>query len=103
MNPLEQLREKDVHDDDLWQRIDAFSFDEPGVSFPFSRRLARENDWSLYFAKRVIIEYKRFCYLAMRAGHPVAPSDEVDQAWHLHLLYSVGYWEEFCARILASP
>ena len=31
-------------------------------------------------ARRVIREYKRFTFLAMEAGHPVTPSDPVDQA-----------------------
>ncbi|MEK6230809.1 MAG: hypothetical protein N2A42_03075 [Luteolibacter sp.] len=35
-------------------------------------------------------EYKRFVALAMLAGHPVTPSEEVDQAWHLHLVYTPG-------------
>jgi len=48
----------------------------------------------------VIEEYRRFCYLAGRAGHPVVPSDAVDQVWHLHLGYSRQYWQEFCARVL---
>lgn len=39
-------------------------------------------------------------YLAVRANHPVTPSDEVDQAWHLHLTYSRSYWDEFCGAVL---
>ena len=48
----------------------------------------------------MIEEYKRFCYLAMTARHSVSPSDEVHQAWHLHLLYTESYWDDFCGRIL---
>ena len=39
----------------------------------------------------------------MRAGHPVTPSDEVDQAWHLHLLYTESYWVEMCGELLERP
>lgn len=39
----------------------------------------------------------------MAAGHPVSPSDAVDQAWHLHLIYSRSYWDEFCAKTLLVP
>ena len=63
----------------------------------------RENGWSRYYASRVIAEYKKFCFLAMTAGHSVTPSDEVDQAWHLHLLYTRSYWEDFCCRVLKRP
>jgi uncharacterized protein (TIGR04222 family) len=37
------------------------------------------------------------------AGHPVSPSDAVDQAWHLHLLYTQSYWERFCKESLGWP
>jgi uncharacterized protein (TIGR04222 family) len=66
-------------------------------------RLARENGWELAFARRVVDEYKRFVYLAMTAGHEVTPSDEVDQAWHLHLTYTRSYWDELCGKTLGRP
>src|SRR5262249_13135743 len=69
----------------------------------FSLRLARENGWSRHYAGRVIAEYKKYCYLALAAGHRVSPSDAVDQAWHLHLIYTRSYWDEFCARVLRRP
>jgi len=77
--------------------------DDPEAKLPFSRRLARENGWSRYFACRVIEEYKRFCYLALVAGHPVTPSEDVDQAWHLHLLYTRSYWGDYCVEVLGQP
>ncbi len=84
-----------MKDAELWQRISAHGFDDPQAAFPFSARLARENGWSRAFALEVIEEYKRFCYLAMVAGHEVTPSDEVDQAWHLHMTYTRDYWGAF--------
>lgn len=86
----------------LWSRIDSYAFDAVDAALPFSARLARDNNWTLNFAKRAIEEYKKFVFLAMTAGHPVTPSDEVDQVWHLHLLYTRSYWDEFC-KILGSP
>jgi len=89
--------------DALWHRLRIFQFDDPDARLDFSRRLARENAWSLEFAQQVIEEYKRFCYLALRAGHPVTPSDQVDQAWHLHLVYTRNYWQQFCGEVLEAP
>lgn len=91
------------HDPQLRARIQAFSPDEPGVVFPFSARLARENGWTRAFAERVMEEYRRFVYLAITAGHPVTPSRQVDEAWHLHLVYTRSYWEEMCGRVLGRP
>ena len=89
--------------DELWQRIAAHRIGPADASLTFAARLARENRWSLADAENVIEEYRRFCYLAMTAGHEVTPSDAVDQAWHLHLTYSRDYWEVFCPRVLGKP
>lgn len=90
-------------DKDLWERIEAFELNDSESLFPFSRRLAQENAWTPEEAERAIFEYKRFAYLAMAAGHPVAPSDEIDQVWHLHLTYSHAYWGKWCREILGAP
>lgn len=45
------------------------------------------------YADRVIVEYKRFLFLAVTCSHVVCPSEQVDQAWHLHLTYTRSYWE----------
>ncbi len=88
------------HDDPLWDRLQAVELDQEAAEQPFSLRLARENGWSRYFARRAVEEYKKFCYLAVRMRYPVTPSDQVDQVWHLHLLYTWHYWEEFCPKVL---
>ena len=87
---------------DLWKRLEAFHIDAEGVVFPFSKRLARDNQWSHEFALKAIQEYKRFVYLAMVSGVEVTPSDEVDQVWHLHLTYTRNYWGAFTA-LLGKP
>ena len=87
----------------LYRRIQAFSFDQPDTQLSFSKRLARDNGWSLTYTQRVIDEYKKFAFLAVAAGHPVTPSDQVDQVWHLHLSYTRSYWQEFCPKILQTP
>ena len=87
----------------LWQRLAAFEFDKGQPRLCFAERLARENGWSSGFAQRVLAEYRRFIYLAAAAGHPVSPSDEVDQAWHLHLVYTRSYWDDLCGQVLGKP
>ncbi|MBN9062810.1 MAG: hypothetical protein J0H41_10255 [Rhizobiales bacterium] len=39
----------------------------------------------------------------MTAGHPVTPSEEVDQVWHLHLAYTRSYWDDLCGTVLGGP
>ncbi|MGJ8656022.1 MAG: glycine-rich domain-containing protein [Akkermansiaceae bacterium] len=88
---------------DLWQKIETFELDDLGSDFKFSDRLARENSWTLEFAKRSINEYKKFLYLAAEAGHPVTPSVAVDHVWHLHLCYTRNYWNDLCKQTLNFP
>lgn len=88
---------------ELLRRLEQFQLDSPEAALPLSARLARENNWSPAYAQRVITEYKRFAFLAIAAGHPVSPSEDVDQAWHLHLTYSENYWKVFCPEILGQP
>jgi len=87
---------------ELYKRIQAFALDRPDSQLSFSQRLARDNGWSLGYTQRVIEEYKKFIFLAVAAGHPVTPSDQIDQVWHLHLTYTRLYWQEFCPKILQT-
>lgn len=88
---------------ELYAQIQAFAIDYPGAAFPFNQRLARDHQWSSIYTQRVIEEYKKFLFLAMVAGHPVTPSNTVDQAWHLHLTYTHSYWDNLCTQILPRP
>lgn len=67
------------------------------------RRLTIEQGWSLAQARDAVEEYRRFCFLAMTCAHPVTPSEEVDQVWHLHLLHTRDYWGVFCPQVLGRP
>jgi hypothetical protein len=88
---------------ELYAQIQAFQIDSPFVSLPFSKRLARDHQWSLIYTERVIEEYKKFLFLAIVADHPVTPSNAVDQVWHLHLTYTHSYWNDLCTHILPRP
>ena len=87
----------------LWDRISQFSFNEDAEELTFARRLARENAWTREYTERAINEYKRFVFLAVAAGHPVTPSDQVDQVWHQHLTETRSYWDRLCGQVLNAP
>jgi len=84
----------------LWDRINSFRFDEPGTVLTFEKRLARENGWNLSYTQDVIEEYKKFIFLCCISDSPITPSDQVDQAWHLHMIYTKSYWINFCKDTL---
>jgi hypothetical protein len=84
----------------LWDKISQFKFDDEQENFNFSDRLARENNWTISYSKKVIEEYKKFIFLCCNTKNGVTPSDQVDQAWHLHLTYTRSYWTDFCKNTL---
>jgi uncharacterized membrane protein YgcG len=88
---------------ELWNRIAAFTPDDPGAQFQFTDRLARENGWTKPFALGAVEEYKRFVYLACVSDTQVTPSDIVDQVWHLHLTFTRSYWNDLCGEVLQRP
>ena len=88
---------------ELWRQRSDFQFDEPDVPHPFSRRLAKRMNWKYPFTLQVIDEYRKFLYLLKTAGHMVTPSQSVDEVWHLHLNYTVSYWEHLCVGIFKEP
>ncbi len=94
MNPSQQA---------LYDQLLALAIDEPGVEQTFAQRLARENNWSQPYADRVVVEYKKFLLLSTTSNHVVCPSEQVDQAWHLHLTYTRSYWDDLCRRVLNRP
>ncbi|MDX1946747.1 MAG: TIGR04222 domain-containing membrane protein, partial [Pirellulaceae bacterium] len=88
---------------DLRARLAAFVLDDPAVDYPFTARLARDNGWSRAFALRVADEYKRFVLLCQISDRPPCPSEQVDEAWHLHLTYTRSYWNDLCGQVLRRP
>src|SRR6478735_8699456 len=84
----------------LWKMIREFELDDNASPMTFTDRLAQENGWTHEFAIRAILEYKKFIFLICISNQPLTPSDEVDQVWHLHLLYTHSYWKEFCPLVL---
>ena len=94
-----------VTDTALWQAINAYELDNADAALPFSRRLARDNGWSHSRALSAIAEYKRFIYLICHSGTTqpgtvLTPSEDVDEVWHLHLIYTQDYWDRFCGQTL---
>jgi hypothetical protein len=87
--------EKDL----LWQQLAKLEITPPNLSLTFEARLAREQAWSLDRSFAVVEEYRKFLFLLLTCSHPVTPSEEVDAAWHLHLLYTRSYYDDLCQRI----
>ena len=90
----------EIEQEKIWQKIEEFEIDDLDSSFTFSDRLARENDWSIEYTLRAIQEYKKFIFLVTISDEPCTPSDQIDQVWHLHLLYTHSYWITLCKNTI---
>lgn len=85
---------------EVWRKLERFTVGDADASFSYMDRLARENGWTREFTKKVYREYLKFLYLAVVSDQQVTPSEEVDQAWHLHLCYTDSYWNDLCRDTL---
>jgi len=81
-------------------RIETLALGQMDAALSFERRLAAENGWSEVFAIRVAQEYRRFLALIAISNEELTPSDAVDQAWHLHMVYTRDYWQGLCRDIV---
>ena len=79
----------------LWKLVKEYQIDDPNYPLMFSDRLAKEMMWSKEYTLRAIEEYKRFMFLAAVGTEGVTPSMEVDEVWHMHMLYTRDY-KAFC-------
>ncbi|MGK7946608.1 MAG: hypothetical protein AB4058_19290, partial [Microcystaceae cyanobacterium] len=84
----------------LYQRLEAYNLDNELTGYGLTKRLAKENQWTIEYSEEAIAEYKKLAFLAVVCDHPITPSKPLDQVWHLHLIYSYCYWEQFCPNIL---
>ncbi len=85
---------------ELWKKIRDFQLDDKDASFKFSDKLAKEQGWSKFYTLRAIEEYKKFIFLICVTGNSCTPSEDVDQVWHMHLVYTKSYWNDFCKNTL---
>ena len=86
---------------ELWTKLKAFSFDMKGP-YPYSKRLAKENEWPYDYTLSVIEEYRKLLYLLATVGDDLVASPDVEDAWRLHLIYTGSYFRGLCERVLGK-
>ena len=84
----------------LWEVLSRFSFNSIDAAFSFTDRLKRENNWSYKYTLQAVEEYRKFIFLICISTGPLTPSDQIDQVWHLHLIYTQSYWNSMCRDVL---
>lgn len=82
------------------EKISNFEVSSNGNFDIFWAKLTSENGWSLSYAKKAFLEYKKFVWLASVSQSRVVPSKVVDKVWHLHMTFTKSYWGDFCGGVL---
>lgn len=58
------------------------------------------SDWPADKVTRAALRYRRFLHLAAKyPGQTLAPTRDIDEMWHLHMLQPRAYYED-CMRLL---
>ncbi|MGH8081139.1 MAG: TIGR04222 domain-containing membrane protein [Lysobacter sp.] len=83
----------------LWERLRDYRFGDDRAQ-AFLDRIAHACQSSREFAEGALEEYRRFCFLAVAAGHEVTPSETIDKVWHAHMTDTRDYWMRFCPQAL---
>ncbi len=99
MNHDAKARPQPLTVQELIARAEALQVNDPDAAMNFTARLQREQyGWTRPYAERVTREYIRFLVLAAISDRHVTPSEAVDQAWHLHIVYTESY-HEWCEAL----
>ena len=89
--------------DPLWLKLNLMNADGLQAFAPLMEMMQKQMGQNAEMAQRVIEEYRKFLFLAMRAGHQVIPPGPVNDAWMLHLQNAQNYWENLGAMITERP
>lgn len=59
------------------------------------RKVQKNQGWDEERLEQAMRDYRQYLYLLQRyPNHPLCPSDDIDQMWHQHILFTVKYAED---------
>ena len=77
--------------DPLWLKLNMMNADGMQAFAPLMEMMQKQMGQNAEMTQRVIEEYRKFLFLAMRAGHQVIPPGPVNDAWMMHLQNAQNY------------
>jgi len=89
--------------DPLWLKLNLMGMQGAQSFAPMLQMIEKQMGWNADMAIRVIEEYRKFLFLAMRAGHQVIPPGAINDVWMLHLQNAQNYWETLGQMITERP
>ncbi|MFM8747040.1 MAG: hypothetical protein ACKOED_10295 [Aestuariivirga sp.] len=89
--------------DPLWLKLNMMNAEGLTAFAPLAQALQTQLGYNAAAAQRIIEEYRKFLFLAMRAGHQVIPPGIVNDAWLMHIENVQDYWETLGGMISERP
>jgi len=89
--------------DPLWLKLNLMNAEGLQAFAPLMEMMQKQMGQNSEMAQRVIEEYRKFLFLAMRAGHQVIPPGPINDVWQLHLQSAQNYWENLAQMIGERP
>jgi hypothetical protein len=71
----------DYRFDPLWLKLAGMNIQGAQAMAPYLQMLEKQMGWSAGMASRVVDEYRKFLFLALRAGHQVIPPGMFQDMW----------------------
>ncbi len=85
----------DYRIDPLWLKLSSMNLQGAQAMAPYVQMMQKQMGWSTGMAAKVIEEYRKFLFLAMRAGHQVIPPGALSDVWMSHMQNAQNFWEQF--------
>jgi hypothetical protein len=89
--------------DPLWLKLNMMNAEGLTAFAPLVQAMQAQMGHSAEAAQRIIEEYRKFLFLAMRAGHQVIPPGVVNDVWLMHMESVQDYWEALGGMISERP
>lgn len=80
--------------DPLWLKLGMMNAQGVQALAPLMQMMQQQMGMQADMASRVIEEYRKFLFLAMRAGHQVVPPGIINDVWMMHMQNVQNYWEQ---------
>jgi hypothetical protein len=93
----------DYLNDPLWLKLGAMNAQNMQAFAPMMKMMEHQMGANAEMAKRVIEEYQKFLYLALKAGHQVIPPGVINDLWTAHMEQARNYWEQLGQAIGEKP
>lgn len=89
--------------DPLWLKLNMMNAQGLQAFAPMMKLVEQQMGANVEMAQRIIEEYRKFLFLAMRAGHQVIPPGVINDVWMMHIQNAQNYWENLSQMITERP